>query len=82
MTLPSAPTLTEPDRPARRAILDSNVVLWSAVEPRKLTSTARAFIQNPATELLMSIVTPWELAVKVNSRGLDLVQSLEAFIEQ
>ncbi len=62
--------------------MDSNVILWSGLEPRKVSRVARAFMEDPSTTLLISVVTPWELAVKMNSGKLELDDGLETFLEQ
>ena len=48
-------------------LLDTNLLLWAAGEPRRLSKQARTLIDNPANEILFSAASLWEVAIK---RGL------------
>ena len=54
-----------------RYLLDTHILLWALESPRKLSSSARKIVEDPASKLLLSIATPWELAIKTNSGKLD-----------
>ena len=45
-------------------LLDSHVLLWAAGVPDRLPADARTLIENPATELIYSVASLWEVAVK------------------
>jgi PIN domain nuclease of toxin-antitoxin system len=62
-----------------RYLLDTHILLWALESPRKLSSTARKIVEDPASKLLLSIATPWELAIKTNSGKLDAGKILEKF---
>ncbi|MEM6430276.1 MAG: type II toxin-antitoxin system VapC family toxin [Deinococcota bacterium] len=45
-------------------LLDTHALLWSLLEPDKLSSTALATIKDPQTVLLVSSTSAWELSIK------------------
>jgi PIN domain nuclease of toxin-antitoxin system len=50
-----------------KLLLDTNLLLWAAGKPRRLSKRARTLIENPGNELLFSAASLWEVAIK---RGL------------
>ena len=50
-----------------KVLLDTHVLLWAAVMPSRLRGGARSLIENPATEVVFSAASLWEVAIK---RGL------------
>ncbi len=48
-----------------KVLLDTNVLLWAMLDPRQLTSSARATITSSTTEILVSAASAWEIATKV-----------------
>jgi PIN domain nuclease of toxin-antitoxin system len=62
-----------------RLLLDTNVFLWSAFEPGRLSRIARSAVEDTGNTLVVSAVTPWELGIAVNKGRLNLAQSLEEF---
>jgi len=57
--------------------LDTNIVLWLLSEPQKLTRKVLNIIQNPDSELSLSVVTFWELQIKSQLGKLSLPYNLE-----
>jgi PIN domain nuclease of toxin-antitoxin system len=47
-----------------KLLLDTHLLLWAAGEPKRLSKTARALINNPENELLFSAASLWEVAIK------------------
>ncbi len=45
-------------------LLDSHTFLWAATDESKLPIKVKNLLQDPATVVLVSAVTPWELAIK------------------
>ena len=45
-------------------LLDTHVLLWAAGEPGRLTPQARELLSDPATELVFSTASIWEVVVK------------------
>lgn len=52
-----------------RLLLDTNVMIWVAGEPRKLSKTAQAALVDPRNEILISASSVWEIAIKHHKRG-------------
>lgn len=46
-----------------KLLLDTHVLLWSLIEPGRLTTGVAAELENPANELWLSPVTTWEVLV-------------------
>jgi PIN domain nuclease of toxin-antitoxin system len=46
------------------SLLDSYVILWAAREPNRLSTRVRDLLLNPQQELLFSVVSAWEIALK------------------
>jgi PIN domain nuclease of toxin-antitoxin system len=47
-----------------KLLLDTHLLIWTAGNPRKLSGTARALIENRANEIAFSAVSIWEIAIK------------------
>ncbi|HSU98183.1 MAG TPA: type II toxin-antitoxin system VapC family toxin, partial [Gemmatimonadaceae bacterium] len=50
-----------------KLLLDTELLLWAAGEPKRLSRTATRLLQSPENELLFSAASLWEIAIK---RGL------------
>ena len=48
-----------------RVLIDTHVLLWSALEPARLSSRARLLLASLDTEVLVSAASAWEIATKV-----------------
>jgi PIN domain nuclease of toxin-antitoxin system len=46
-------------------LIDTHVLLWSALEPARLSSRARSLLASLDTEVLVSAASAWEIATKV-----------------
>jgi PIN domain nuclease of toxin-antitoxin system len=62
-----------------RYLLDSHTLLWTIKTPARLSRLARRIIEDQSSVLLISIATPWELAIKTNSGRLDAMELLKEF---
>lgn len=51
-----------------KLLLDTQLLLWAAGQPERLSAPARKQIKNPKNELLFSAASLWEIAIK-NSLG-------------
>ena len=47
-----------------KLLLDTHLLLWAAAEPKRLSPTARRFIDSPQSELLFSSASLWEVVIK------------------
>jgi len=51
-----------------KLLLDTQLLLWAAGQPDRLSAAARKQIKNPKNEILFSAASLWEIAIK-NSLG-------------
>ena len=47
-----------------KLLLDTQILLWAAGEPRKLSRAARKLLEDPDHELLFSAASLWEITIK------------------
>ena len=47
-----------------RLLLDTHIALWAIIDSPKLPAKARELILDPTSELFVSAVTVWEIAIK------------------
>ncbi len=47
-----------------KLLLDTHILLWSALRPKRLSAAARTLINDPRNELLFSVASLWEIAIK------------------
>ncbi len=47
-----------------KLLLDTQVLLWAAGQPERLSAGARRLLNNPRNELLFSAASIWEIAIK------------------
>lgn len=65
-----------------RYLLDTHTFVWMASAPERLGEAARERIESPASELLLSVASVWEMAIKSSLGKLDLPAALPAFLEE
>ena len=53
-----------------RLLLDTDILLWAANEPERLSAATRALVENPNNDVVFSAISIWELAIKTG-RGRD-----------
>lgn len=53
-------------------LIDTHVLLWLASNPEKLSSSSLALCANPTTRLTVSIVSFWELSIKISLQKIDM----------
>src|SRR5690606_17237020 len=51
-------------RGSMKLLLDTQLLLWAAGDPRKLSRVARKLLDDPANELLFSAASLWEVTIK------------------
>ncbi len=47
-----------------KLLLDTHALLWAIIAPEQLSPTARAAITDPGTQVAVSAVSFWEIAIK------------------
>ncbi len=60
-----------------RALLDTHSFLWYSTDDPALSSRADQLIEDPANEILLSVASLWEIAIKVSIGKLVLTRSFE-----
>ena len=53
-------------------LIDTHILIWLAIAPKKIPSHIFALIENPANRLYVSTVTFWEIAIKLSVGKLHL----------
>lgn len=65
-----------------RVLLDTHVLLWSLTEPAKLRDRTRDAIEDADSDVFVSAVTAWEIAVKRAKGRLIAPDNLSAVVEE
>ena len=65
-----------------RCLLDTHTFIWFIEKNSILSKTADAIIKNSTNEIYVSIVSLWEIAVKVSLGKLSLPSPFDKFIEK
>jgi PIN domain nuclease of toxin-antitoxin system len=55
-----------------KALLDTHVFIWAISEPQRLSSRARQLIEDGDDDILVSVASAWEMAIKVSTGKLKL----------
>jgi PIN domain nuclease of toxin-antitoxin system len=55
-----------------KVLLDTHTFIWWDSDPAKLSPKALALCQNPATTVLLSVASVWEMQIKVHLGKLKL----------
>ena len=65
-----------------RYLLDTHTFLWFVWDSPLLSAPARLLIEEPTNEVLLSIASVWEVAIKAGYGKLTLTQPVQTFFEQ
>jgi PIN domain nuclease of toxin-antitoxin system len=63
-------------------LLDTHTAMWALDDYSRLSDTAKSVINDTSLHLCVSIVSAWEIAVKVNIGKLDLTGGSLSFIDK
>jgi PIN domain nuclease of toxin-antitoxin system len=63
-----------------KLLLDTHALLWSATDPVRLAPEARAALEDGSHDVMISIVTAWEIAIKQSLGKLDLARPAERWL--
>jgi PIN domain nuclease of toxin-antitoxin system len=63
-------------------LLDTHAALWFWWDDPRLSVRARALICDPSNRKLASVATPWEVAIKVSLKKLDIGGPYPGFFPQ
>jgi PIN domain nuclease of toxin-antitoxin system len=61
-------------------LLDTGVWLWTLSEPERLSREAREVFTDSSHEIFLSVVTSWEIAIKISANKLRLPEPPEAYV--
>jgi PIN domain nuclease of toxin-antitoxin system len=64
-----------------KLLLDTQAFLWWMADSARLSAPARAEIANPENEVLFSVASAWEIAIKRSLGKLKAPEDVEAAIE-
>ena len=65
-----------------KVLLDSHSFVWWRDEPRKISPTAFAEVSNPNNDVFLSVVTVWELQIKIALNKFIIKGGLENAVRQ
>jgi PIN domain nuclease of toxin-antitoxin system len=63
-----------------RILLDTHVLLWAATAPEQLGHEAREAIEDGRNEVVVSVVSAWEIAIKQSLDKLKLAAPAESWL--
>lgn len=63
-------------------LLDTQILIWFGLDDSRMTSKITDIFLNPENQLLLSIASIWEMAIKLSLGKLKVKNSLEEFITQ
>lgn len=65
-----------------KGLLDTHTLIWWVSDPSRLSPAALAFIQDPASIVLLSVVSAWEILIKLPLGKLTLKAPLRIVLAQ
>lgn len=65
-----------------KIFLDTHALLWFSSGDSRISSTARNLIANPENEVLFSLASIWEIAIKVSIGKLVLPTEIDRFLDE
>ena len=66
----------------RRLLLDTHIWLWSLLEPELLAPKVTTALADPASELWLSPISTWELALLVERGRVEIVGALPHWLAE
>jgi PIN domain nuclease of toxin-antitoxin system len=64
-----------------RLLLDTHVLLWSLADPGRLSESARDALESADNDILFSVASIWEVAIKAEILRADLGVDADTIIE-
>src|SRR3954467_12626465 len=65
-----------------RLLLDTRVLIWAATSSARLRPEARAALEDGTHDVLVSVVTAWEIAIKQSLGKLELARPAERWLPE
>jgi PIN domain nuclease of toxin-antitoxin system len=63
-------------------LLDTHALIWALMTPDRLSMAAREAIQDETNRIFVSVVSPWEMAIKESRGRLRCPDDLEVRLEE
>ena len=63
-----------------RYLLDTSAFLWYVSDHQRLSSVATQLLNDPVTDIHLSLASIWEVAIKFNKGKLDLPLPFDEFV--
>ena len=63
-------------------LLDTHTFLWCVTEDSRVSEKAKQIFLNKEVELFISVVSIWEMAIKVSIGRLQIVKPYDVFIKE
>ena len=54
-------------------LLDTHTLIWSIIEPTKLSAKVRQIIEDPEQHIMVSVLSFWEISLKFALKKLELM---------
>lgn len=64
------------------SLLDTHTFIWWDSDPTKLSEKAKAFIEDPANSIVLSVVSVWEILIKSDLGKLTLAKPLRQILSR
>lgn len=61
-------------------LLDTQVFIWWMEENKKLPASVKSIIDDPLNNIFLSVVTPWEIVIKIKAKKLKVPKNFAEFI--
>src|SRR3954454_18166032 len=65
-----------------KVLLDTHTFIWWDSAPAKLSAPALSALQDPANTILLSVISAWEIVVKLQLGKLSLAAPLATILSQ
>ncbi|CAN5344638.1 type II toxin-antitoxin system VapC family toxin [soil metagenome] len=65
-----------------KVLLDTQILIWSFDQTEKLSEGTVEIIKNPENQIFVSVVTFWEIAIKLSLEKLKLPFELSQLVEE
>lgn len=65
-----------------RLLLDTHVLIWVLNAPKRLATKTRQAIETEENDVFVSVVSPWEVAIKGPREGLHIPDDLETQLDR
>ena len=64
-----------------RVMLDTHAFLWWSLDDARLSDGARRLIRDGRNDVVVSVASIWEVAIKASKGKIDLPMAVDAYVE-